>query len=88
MIEIDGIVFESREFQKYRIRKESGKKIDLRDVTKDEMFNMFSIHTDRDIAELFGVTNSAVQYRRYKLGAKMKNIEKYEDSIIRKLRGY
>ena len=69
-----GIFYESAVFQKYRVKKESGEKINIQDVTRDEMLNMFNLHTNREIAELFDVTEKVAQNRRYKLGVRFQDI--------------
>lgn len=69
-----GIFYESAVFQKYRVKKESGEKINIQDVTRDEMLNMFNHHTNREIAELFDVTEKVAQNRRYKLGVRFQDI--------------
>lgn len=96
MVDNDDILYESRVFQEYRIRKENGEELNIKNVTKDEMFNMFRIHTNREIAELFDVSDGVVQNRRYKLGVTLKNIAlhqaeiagyKYEVALFRSLGG-
>lgn len=54
-------------------RKRNGEKLEWNNITKEELEELFKKESDTIIAELYGVSNSQVKYKRNKWNIKLRN---------------